>query len=297
MRSKLPASGAQSDAVAAIGRARRAGSPRLRADVRIGDGGAVRWSGVLGQRPSLGGPARIAPSEQATRRPRGRQRADRRCGSGSVRLSATHGGGKAGRCWTEVGGLEAQAGGATETSLTRPGAMMRYDATRAALLHPEGQATLFSPGQNWSIEGVCAECSRLAYVRFETDDRNKAALTEAIACAGLGEPGFFSDPGTGTQAYTAIDTHGSRAFVVFSVLVTRLPPAFLGYVHVPGMMYIDRNGKVQPQATEALIEADTAIARREYLINESWRFGNAGVRDLADHSPVNYVSGVLQDRT
>jgi len=24
---------------------------------------------------------------------------------------------------------------------------MRYDATRAALLHPEGQATLFSPGR------------------------------------------------------------------------------------------------------------------------------------------------------
>jgi triacylglycerol lipase len=282
--------------------------------------------------------------------------------------------------------------------------MMRYDATRAALLHPEGQATLFCPGQNWSIEGVCAECSRLAYVRFETDDRNKAALAEAIACAGLGEPGFFSDPGTGTQAYTAIDTQGSRAFVVFrgtqpddpsdigtdaqAVLVdwqaqgkvhlgfrdalhsvwgpisewlpgstgletwvtghslgaalatlaaallpgsrlvnfgsprvgndvfasqfdgrfvkryvdccdvvTRLPPAFLGYVHVPGMVYIDRNGKVQPQITEALIDGDTAIARREYLINESWRFGNAGVRDFADHSPVNYVSGALEDRT
>jgi triacylglycerol lipase len=282
--------------------------------------------------------------------------------------------------------------------------MMRYDATRAALLHPEGQATLFSAGQNWSIEGVCAECSRLAYVRFETDDRNKAALTEAIASAGLDDPAFFSDPGTGTQAYTAIDTRGSRAFVVFrgtqpddpsdigtdaqavlvdwqaqgkvhlgfrdaldSVwsliaawlqartgleawitghslgaalatlaaallpgsrlvnfgsprvgndvfasqfdgrfvkryvdccdLVTRLPPAFLGYVHVPGMTYIDRNGKVQPQATEALIEGDTAIARREYLINEAWRFGNTGVRDLADHSPVNYVSGVLEDRT
>jgi hypothetical protein len=63
------------------------------------------------------------------------------------------------------------------------------------------------------------------------------------------------------------------------------------------MMYIDRNGKVQPQATEALIDDDTAIARREYLANESWQFGNAGVRDFADHAPVNYVSGVLEDRT
>jgi len=55
---------------------------------------------------------------------------------------------------------------------------------------------------------------RLAYVRFETDDRNQAALTEAIACGGLGEPGFFSDR-VPASAYTAIDTQGSRAFVVF----------------------------------------------------------------------------------
>ncbi len=280
---------------------------------------------------------------------------------------------------------------------------MRYDATRAALLHPEDQATLFCAGQNWPTDAVCAECSRLAYLRFEAGDAKKAALTGAIARAGLVEPKFFSDPGTGTQAFAAIGTQGTQAFIVFrgtqaddpsdigtdaqavlvdwqaqgrvhlgfrdalnSVwgpieswvkgtgletwvtghslgaalatlaaallprsrlvnfgsprvgndafasqfdgrfvkryvhccdLVTRLPPAFLGYAHVPGMIYIDRDGKLRPQANEALIDDDTAIARREYLLDESWRLGNAGVRDFADHSPINYVSGVLEDRS
>jgi triacylglycerol lipase len=281
---------------------------------------------------------------------------------------------------------------------------MRYDATQAALLRPEAQATLFHAGQNWPLEAVCAECSRLAYIRFEADDPTKSALTEAIARAGLSEPRFLSDPGTGTQAFTAIDTCGARAFVVFrgtqpydpsdigtdaqaalvdwqgrgkvhlgfrdalnSVwsqidswlgtttglqtwvtghslgaalatlaaallpqarlvnfgsprvgsgafasqfdgrfakryvnccdLVTRLPPSFLGYAHTAGMIYIDRHGTVVPDASETRIDEDTAIARREYLLKQSWRPGLLGARDLADHSAINYLSGVLQDRT
>lgn len=281
---------------------------------------------------------------------------------------------------------------------------MQYDATRAALLHPEDQATLFSPGQDWPVEAVCAECSRLAYVRFEQGEGKKATLTQALACAGLRDPAFFSDPATGTQAFAAIDTRGGRAFIVFrgtqpddpsdigtdvqTVLVdwqaqgnvhlgfrdalnaiwspvqswlqattglqtwvtghslgaalatlaaallpearlvnfgsprvgngafaaqfagrsvrryvdccdvvTRLPPEFLGYAHIQGMIYIDRFGKVQPLATQALIDADVATARAEYLVNQSWHFGNVGVRDFADHAPINYVSAVLSDRT
>jgi triacylglycerol lipase len=281
---------------------------------------------------------------------------------------------------------------------------MRYDPTRAALLHPEAQETVFRTGQDWPIEAVCAECSRLAYVRFEADGLKKAALTAAIARAGLGEPSFFSDPNTGTQAFAAIDARRARAFIVFrgtqaddpsdlgtdaqaglvdwrgrgrvhlgfrdalygvwsSIeswlagttaletwvtghslgaalatltaallpqarlvnfgsprvgsnefasqfdgrgakryvdccdLVPRLPPAFLGYAHIAGMIYIDRNGTVMPDATESMIEDDTAVARREYLINEGWRFVNVVPRDLADHSAINYLSGVLQDRT
>ena len=280
---------------------------------------------------------------------------------------------------------------------------MRYDPTRTALLHPEEQATLFCPGQDWPIEAVCAECSRLAYVRFETDQRQKTTLTEALARAGLSDPTFFSDARTGTQAFAAIGADGSEAFVVFrgtqpddpadlgtdaqavlvdwpgqgkvhlgfrdalngvwdpvkswigatglqtlftghslgaalatlasalvpqsrlvnfgsprvgndafasqfdgrSVqryvgccdLVTRLPPELLGYTHVPGLIYIDRHGKLSPQPSEMRIGEDIRVARLEYFASESWRPGNLAMRDFADHSPINYVSGVLEDRT
>ena len=281
--------------------------------------------------------------------------------------------------------------------------MIRYDPTRAALLHPEQQPTLFVAGQDWPVGAVCAECSRLAYVRFETDGGRKAALTEAIARAGLAEPGFFSDADTGTQSFAAIDAARGRAFVAFRGtepdeasdwvtdvravlvdwqgagkvhlgyrdalngawdrieawlrqapglevwitghslgaalatlaaallpaarlvsfgsprvgnaafaaqfegrpvrryvnccdLVPRLPPALLGYAHVQGLTYIDRCGRVRPDASEAVIDDDVAAARGDYLVRHSWRAGNVGLRDLADHSAVNYVSGVLQER-
>ena len=281
--------------------------------------------------------------------------------------------------------------------------MIRYDPTRTALLHPEQQPTLFVAGQDWPVDAVCAECSRLAYVRFEADGGCKAALIEAIARAGLAQPGFFTDGDTGTQAFAAIDAARGRAFVVFrgtepdelsdlatdaqamlvdwqgigrvhlgfrlalngawdrieawlkqasglevwitghslgaalatlaaalmpearlvsfgsprvgdaafaarfegrSVrryvnccdLVPKLPPALLGYAHVQGLAYIDRYGRVRPDASEAEIDDDAAAARSDYLVRQSWRIGNVGPRDLADHSAVNYVSGVLQDR-
>ncbi len=281
---------------------------------------------------------------------------------------------------------------------------MQYDATRAALLHPQARETLFRPGQNWPIEAICAECSRLAYIRFEAGEQNQVALKQAIARAGLQQPEFFSDPQSGTQAFAAVDPRAGRALVVFrgtqpddpsdistnaqalladwqghgkvhlgfrnalaSVwgplecwlaqtagletwitghslgaalatlaaglrpqarlvnfgsprvgdgafaaqfddrfarryvnccdLVARLPPPLFGYAHIAHMMYIDRHGQVRPQVAAGLIDSDMAEARRNYLINDSWRFGNTGVRDLADHSPINYVSGLLQDRT
>jgi triacylglycerol lipase len=281
---------------------------------------------------------------------------------------------------------------------------MQYDATRAALLHPHARETLFRPGQDWPIEAVCAECSRLAYVPFETGQQHRRALQQALGCAGLQEAEFFSDPRSGTQAFAALDRRAGRTLVVFRGtrphdpsdistdaqalltawqghgkvhlgfrdalagiwsqleswlarsasaetwmtghslgaalatlaaalrpqarlvnfgsprvgnaafasqfdgrlarryvnccdLVTRLPPPLLGYAHIAGATYIDRHGQVQPEAAAELIARDMTVARRNYLIRESWRPGNIGVRDLADHSPINYVSGVLQDRT
>ena len=73
----LPAGGSQSHAGAAVGGARGAGSPRLRADVRIGDGRAVRDEPLHAQRASVAGRSRGTASEAPLPR-RGRPRATSR---------------------------------------------------------------------------------------------------------------------------------------------------------------------------------------------------------------------------
>ena len=69
-RAHLPAGRPQSDAGAAVGGARGAGSPRLRADVRIGDGCAVRDRVLHAERASIAERARSTAGER--RNPLGR---------------------------------------------------------------------------------------------------------------------------------------------------------------------------------------------------------------------------------
>lgn len=72
--------------------------------------------------------------------------------------------------------------------------------------------------------------------------------------------------------------------------VTELPPAALGYAHLGSMLYIDRNRKVINAPSDDAVAGDRLIARSEYFIKYAWKSGNVGVRDLADHAPINYVA-------
>lgn len=67
-----------------------------------------------------------------------------------------------------------------------------YDPTLEALLRPEKRHphSLYSAGDPWPIEAVCAEFSRLAYFRFEEGE--KAKLAEALAKSGFGPPETFA---------------------------------------------------------------------------------------------------------
>ena len=40
------------------------------------------------------------------------------------------------------------------------------------------------------------------------------------------------------------------------------------------------------------MEEDQSTARKKYLLEHAWRFGNVVTRDLADHAPINYVSAL-----
>jgi hypothetical protein len=77
-------------------------------------------------------------------------------------------------------------------------------------------------------------------------------------------------------------------------IVTRIPPEALGYQHVGKPYYIARDRSVTFDPGEALIAQDRFQAFLEYPIKyHAWRGDNVGVRELADHAPVNYVSAVM----
>jgi len=92
---------------------------------------------------------------------------------------------------------------------------MDYDPSKTALLHPELQPPFFQSGQQWERRALCAELSRLAYFRFESDDVAKAAVTTALAHVGLAAPLFFNVADTDTQAYASISNDGLTAYLVF----------------------------------------------------------------------------------
>ncbi|HYW15357.1 MAG TPA: lipase family protein [Allosphingosinicella sp.] len=68
----------------------------------------------------------------------------------------------------------------------------RYDPSLQALLHPEERHPLglYSAGDDWPFEAVCAEFARLAYFRFETE-AGRRQLSTALEQAGFGAPACF----------------------------------------------------------------------------------------------------------
>lgn len=81
-----------------------------------------------------------------------------------------------------------------------------------------------------------------------------------------------------------------RRYVDCCDLVTRVPPEFMGYTHAGDLYYIDRERKIARQPGESTISDDQDHARVKYLLDYALKIGNVGMRDLADHSPINYVA-------
>jgi hypothetical protein len=81
-----------------------------------------------------------------------------------------------------------------------------YDPSRKALLQPGLRPTVFKAGdaERLSIDAICAECSRLVYLRFESSAAHRALLLEALARLDAVDWEGFDDPATGTQGYAAV---------------------------------------------------------------------------------------------
>lgn len=108
----------------------------------------------------------------------------------------------------------------------------------------------------------------------------------------------FGSPLVGDSVFSELmsDVKHER-YVNCCDLVTRIPPESLGYRHVGLLHYINRNGRVIDSITEDDIAKDRLAAAAAYVADYSYRLGTVWVRDLADHSPVNYLSGVAEIRS
>src|SRR5271167_387262 len=103
----------------------------------------------------------------------------------------------------------------------------------------------------------------------------------------------FGSPRVGNSEFVAtLDGMEIRRHVDCCDLVARVPLPAMGYSHVGAAYYIDRNGVITLDPPESVMASDRVVAEGDYLLQYAWRSGNVGVRDLADHAPINYVSAV-----
>src|SRR4030095_2287624 len=71
------------------------------------------------------------------------------------------------------------------------------------------------------------------------------------------------------------------------------PPELFPYRHTGERQFIDRSGNVSTTATDDDIQRERREARTEYIFKQAFLPSTVPARDLADHSPINYVSAVL----
>jgi len=136
------------------------------------------------------------------------------------------------------------------------------------------------------------------YTRLYTGHSLGAAL--ATLLAGIVPPAHLytiGSPRVGDPAFAAtLNGIPTGRCVDCCDVVTRIPPANvpgLGtYQHVGDPIYIFQNRTVAPDPGAAAIEQDQLRASADYLVEFAWRSGTVAVRELADHSPINYVEAL-----
>jgi len=107
----------------------------------------------------------------------------------------------------------------------------------------------------------------------------------------------FGSPRVGDGAFAqAMKTVDHTRCVNCCDLVTRIPPERFGYVHTGTLNYIDGEGKPRGAVSDEEIAGDRFKAVAYYLVRYSYLPGTVWVREMADHSPINYLSGTADVR-
>jgi hypothetical protein len=109
----------------------------------------------------------------------------------------------------------------------------------------------------------------------------------------------FGSPRVGDGDFVAtLEGVESRRFVDCCDIVARIPPESVldeKFVHYGAPYYIDRGRVVREDPGDGFIDEDCVAASADYLAKYAWRVGNVAVRQLADHTPINYVTAVMAD--
>jgi hypothetical protein len=104
----------------------------------------------------------------------------------------------------------------------------------------------------------------------------------------------FGSPRVGNADFVAsLSGVRSSRYVDCCDLVARVPPEAVGYLHFGQPFYINRDQEIAFDPGTTSVLEDRVCAEERYFAEYAWRSGNIGVRDLADHAPVNYVSAML----
>lgn len=88
-----------------------------------------------------------------------------------------------------------------------------YDPTRDALNHPHLATGFFPVTTDLPDDLLCAECSLLAYKRFERDTSERSEAEKALASAGFEDLLTFNRGGS--QAFAVWHRETGRAVVAF----------------------------------------------------------------------------------
>lgn len=120
----------------------------------------------------------------------------------------------------------------------------------------------------------------------------------ATLAASIIQPAYlytFGSPRVGNRAFAAaVRGIQHERYVGCCDLVTGIPPeALFGYVHVGTLHYINRAGQRLDSPAAGVIAHDRLLATLFYWFHYAFLPNNVWVRRLADHAPVNYVSGVM----
>lgn len=90
-----------------------------------------------------------------------------------------------------------------------------YDPSCDALNSPELRPTVFTAGVNYDIDGVCAEFTRLAYIRYEQGGAELQRLEQALALVGFESPVPFNNADDDTHGFGAVRRSDGLAVLAF----------------------------------------------------------------------------------